>query len=295
MSKTNVGSTKLPSQAHADSISAQSEINRQRVLTCYKLVQVGILISLVWKWSFFLYADAVYNSIEVVDDFFPSIMRSPATLRVALLGTVGFVLLNLITRSNMMQRTCNAVILMALSILCTHQGSYNDVTFVTAWWCSVWSWWLGNRINKDDPITLLKKAAFLSRLIISLIVLGGAVGKWTQEYWSGSVLFDIYFVDRDYWVFNYLRANSSLEELNWIAMWYSRFVVASETIVGLCLWMLPSRLSATIGIAFLVGIAISSNLLLFSVLASLITLAAVGYFTPCMEPCGTKGSDTELQ
>ena len=59
---------------------------------------------------------------------------------------------------------------------------------------------------------LIRRAAFLSRLIISLILLGGAAGKWTPEYWSGEVLFDIYFVDRDFWFFNYLRDNYEPKE-----------------------------------------------------------------------------------
>ena len=58
----------------------------------------------------------------------------------------------------------------------------------------------------EDQADLLRRARVLSRLIISVILLGGAPGKWTAEYWSGEVFYDIYFRDRDFWVFNLLRA-----------------------------------------------------------------------------------------
>ncbi|MGB1926902.1 MAG: hypothetical protein ACPHL6_10235, partial [Rubripirellula sp.] len=249
----------------------------QRVLMAHRIVQAGILISLLWKWEFFIYANNVYHSIKVVDVFFPAALRSAFVLKVTFLGTVGAGSLSLLATSFSIRRAGNLISLAGLCVLCTHQGSYNDVTFFTTWWCTVWTWWLGNRIDHDEPAELLTKAAFLARAIISMIMLGGAVGKWTEEYWSGQVLFDIYFADRDYWIFNYLRDQYTSEQLQMIAKWYSRNVVVVESLAGLFYWLLPNRLAATVGAILLLSIALSSNLLLFSVLGCLISLAMVGF------------------
>ncbi len=247
------------------------------------MVQLGILITLVWKWYFFAFASQIYAVIPLDDPFFPDWLRSIFVLRVAFLATVATVALNLITHHSCVRRSCSWITFTGLTILCVHQGSYNDMTFVTAWWTSVWSLWFVYRLEKDDQDMLLRKAAFLSRLIISVILLGGGLGKWTGEYWSGEVFYDIYFRDRNYWIFNLLRANFEPETLREISTWYSRQVVVIETVAGFGLWLLPPRWAAAIGVIVLTSIAVLSNTLLFSVLSCLIALAAVGFLVPKKE------------
>ena len=110
--------------------------------------------------------------------------------------------------------------------------------------------------------------------------LGWMLGKWTAEYWSGEVFYEIYFRDRNFWVFNLLRANCEPDTLREISTWYSRQVVVVETVVGLGLWLLPPRWAAAVGVLVLTSIAVLSNWLLFSVLSCLIGLAAVGFLVP---------------
>ena len=251
-----------------------------RPLWAYRFVQVGLLLALVWKWSFFVEADAVYLAIPLRDSFFPPWLQSVTTLRVAYLGAVAAVAINLIAPRHAIRQLCSAAALIGTSVLCLHQGSYNDATFTTAWWTTLWSLWLAGRLSKDDPTVLLRRAASLSRLIVSLMLLGGAVGKWTPEYWSGEVLFDIYFRDRDFWTFNFLRAWLDDASLREVATWYSRAVVVIETICGLGLWLLPPRRAAAAGVMVLSAIALFANFWLFSVLLSLTGLAAVGLLVP---------------
>jgi hypothetical protein len=182
-----------------------------------------------------------------------------------------------VTGNQSVRRSCAWIIVFSLTVMCVHQGSYNDMTFVTAWWTALWSLWFVHRMEKDDESTLLRKGAFLSRLIISVILLGGGLGKWTGEYWSGEVFYDIYFRDRDYWVFNLLRSWFEPETLRVMSTWYSRQVVVIETLAGVSLWLLPPRWAAAIGVVVLTMIAVLSNTLLFSVLTCLIALAAVGF------------------
>ncbi len=257
----------------------EQQPERTRVVWAHRLVQVGLFMALMWKYRFFMFADQVYTNIPLSDPFFPDWLESQWTLRVAFLATVGSIFLSFFVGSRL-RRACAIITLAGSSILCLHQGTYNDMTFVTAWWTSLWNVWFVFRMDDDDQERVLLRGAFLSRLMISMILLGGAVGKWTGEYWSGEVFWDIYFRDREYWVFNLLRENFSAETLGIIAMWYSRIVVVIETVAGFGLWLLPPKWAAGLAVFLLISIAVFSNVYLFSVLLSLVGLSAVGFFVP---------------
>ncbi|MEE2935720.1 MAG: hypothetical protein VYA84_06965 [Planctomycetota bacterium] len=251
-----------------------------RALLSHRLVQGGILLTLIWKWSFFVAANGIYGTIPLNDPFFPGWLQSVTAVRVAFVTAVAAVGLNLSTNRPRLQWACSLTALLCITVLCIHQASYNDMTFVTAWWASLWAMWFVNHLNDPNQAKLLRRASFLSRLIISLILLGGASGKWTAEYWSGEVFTDIYFKDREFWVFQWLRSHFEPEQLRTIATWYSRKVVLVETVTGLGLWALPPRIAAVLAILLLSSIALFSNFLLFSVLFALIGLASVGLLVP---------------
>lgn len=273
-----MSTTDLPSTSQASTLDRVASLNR--TVVAHRVVQTGILLTLIWKWKFFVASSAYYGRIPLSDAFFPEWLQSVWCVRAAFLGTILAVGLNLVTRSQRCRVICAAIALGGTSILCIHQASYNDMTFVTAWWTCLWAIWYVRRMDDDNKLLTLRRASLLSRLIISVILLGGAAGKWTSEYWSGEVFYDIYFVDRDYWVFNLLRSWFDPEQLRSIAMWYSRKVVVLETAAGLGLWMLPPKIAAAAGIVILTSIALLSNFLLFSVLFALIGLAAVGLLVP---------------
>ena len=67
-------------------------------------------------------------------------------------------------------------------------------------WCSLYGLWLVASIDRPWK-ELLPQAQAFAVLIVSLMFLGGAVGKYTPAYWSGEVLYQIYFVDRPFWFF----------------------------------------------------------------------------------------------
>jgi len=255
-----------------------------RAVVAHRVVQAGMLLALVWKWSFFVGASGVYAAIPLEDPFFPGWLQSVWTVRIAYIATILAIALNLVTANRPLQYVCCALTWLGTTILCIHQASYNDMTFVTAWWTSLWSLWYVHHLADDDQAGMLRRAALLSRLIISMILLGGAAGKWTAEYWTGEVFFDIYFRDRDYWLFNLLRENLEPQTLREIATWYSRKVIVLETVAGLGLWLLPARWAAAAAVILLTSIALLSNFLLFSVLLSLIGLAAVGFFVTQKPP-----------
>ena len=251
-----------------------------RALVAHRIVQAGLLITLLWKWQFFWAASKLYAQISISDPFFPDWLESVWTLRIAFAGTVIAILFNLLASQPMLRKFLGWTTLLSMSVLCIHQGSYNDMTFVTAWWTSLWAVWFTHRMNDADQALVMNRAAFLSRLIISVVLLGGAVGKFTPEYWSGTVFYDIYFIDRDYWIFNLLRDQFDAEGLREISKWYSRQVVVIESVAGVGLWALPARWAGTIAIMILTSIVVLSNYYLLSVVACLIALASIGLLIP---------------
>jgi hypothetical protein len=243
-----------------------------------RVVQIGMLIGLLWKFAFFRAADQVYASIPIHDGFFPVGLQQAATLRVAFLTFVVSIAIAWLTTHRATRITATAICGLAATVMLLHQGSYNDMTFTTVWWCNVWALWYVWRMDVDPPDALRRKAAFLSRLMLSVVLLGGAMGKWTPEYWSGEVFFEIYFRDRDFWVFNILRSWLDTESLQWMAMAYSRKVILIETVAGLGLWLLPARWAAVTAAVIFASIALLSNFLLFSVLTPLIGLSLAGWY-----------------
>ncbi|MGB7343061.1 MAG: hypothetical protein WBD20_02515 [Pirellulaceae bacterium] len=245
-----------------------------------RVVLTGMLIGLLWKHAFFRVADEVYTQIPVQVGFFPALLQSAAVLRTAFIATIACCSLAWLTDDRHVRRAAMVVSQIAATIMLLHQGTYNDMTFTTVWWCNVWSLWYTFRMQVDDDAAFLRKAAFLSRLMLSVVLLGGAMGKWTGEYWSGEVFYEIYFRERDFWVFNWVRATFDTDTLHWIAMAYSRKVIVIETLGGLGLWLLQPRWAAIIGAVIFCSIALLSNFLLFSVLGPLIALSLVGLFAP---------------
>jgi hypothetical protein len=268
-----------PQDEPASLIAAQLCSVRGRQLVAYRLVQLGTLLALIWKLPFLIGGANAYIELPIQQDFFSPLLSSAAVVIGSYLFVCIAIAFNWFCRQDLLRSKTAWLPVVGLSILCIHQGSYNDMTFTTAWWAMVWSAWFAGRIDESDT-QLIDRGARLSRTILSVILLGGAAGKWTAEYWSGQVLYEIYFVDRDFWIYNWLRESFSPEAVREIATWYSRKVIIVETVVGLTLWAMPSRIAAAVGLAVYASIAIFSNYYLFSVLLSLIALAAVGFLVP---------------
>ena len=253
-------------------------VTRGRMVGVHCIVQLGILLTLTWKWTYFKWSDFLHQKIVLADPFFPDWLESGLVVRYAYLFSLVLIAINIVSWNKYLTRLCNYGTFVCMSILLTHQASYNDATFTTAWWACLWSIWYGHHMDDPDRIATLDRGAFLSRSMMSMVLLGGAVGKWTPEYWNGEVLYDIYFRERDFYVFNHLRGQFEPETLRMMATWYSRKVVLVETLCGFGLWLLPPRLAAMVAILVFTSIALFSNYYLFSVMFALLGVASVGLF-----------------
>lgn len=247
-------------------------------LSVLKVVIVGILISLTLKISAFVLFDRANEALPIVDPFFPVFFRSQAVARVAYLLACSGCLLGIFVNQKRHLFFVTLLLLVNVAILTIHQSAFNDVTFMCCSWAALWCVWFSTRLHEPFE-SLFPRAVWLSHVILSLIFLGGAVGKVTDGYWSGQVLFDIYFEQRDFWFYNMFRASLSPEQLREAATWHSRMVIISEFACSF-LWLMPAKVASVIAVIVLCGIALTNNFLLFSVVTCLIGLAIVGLHQP---------------
>lgn len=278
MSSTTIDQPKLLPASAATDPMLHSKPQVCEAIVVYRVVNAFIIASLLWKAGFFSAAVAIYSTYSLSDSFFPSFFSNTFVLGFMLVVPVIMGVIALRVREKSFLVFQSAVTLLCMFGLCIHQGSYNDVTFLTCFWASLWCVWYAVKLGAPPEVLIAKSKKF-AILIISLIFFGAAVGKWTPGYWSGQVFYEIYFVDRDFWFFNLLRSNFQPEALREIATYYSRTVILAETAAAL-LWLLPVRLAGGIALAMLCGIAIFSNVYLFSVVFCLCGLAIVCLHEP---------------
>ncbi len=292
---TGFDESSFSAKANAILASRQKDATAHTLSTTLKVyrVVIGFLIaSLVWKCKYFPLIHQLYTDHQLQTDFFPALMANPNVLAGLYIVPVVLGFLAMFSHNKAILRFQAITIMVCMFGLCLHQGSYNDVTFVTSFWVSVWCVWYTMRIDDAEEI-LFAKARTFALLIVSLIFLGGAAGKWTPEYWSGNVFYEIYFVDRDYWFFNFLRTKFEGEGLRNVATYYSRMVIITETLCAF-VWLLPPKVGSAIALVVLMGIALFSNVHLFSVVFCLLGLMLVGMHESKPKPIPLSEPKTEL-
>ena len=254
--------------------SGTAEAHEKENRSLLKVVIAAILISLVWKLPNYFVLDYFNRTMPLQDPFFPPFFRNQTVARMTYLIAVAISTLLLLSKSRSILTGGTLLLVGTLFTLNVHQSGFNDVTFLCCGWSALWCLWFSSQMSEPNE-SLLPRAAWLSHAILSLILIGGSIGKMTPEYWSGQVLYEIYFVDRDFWFYNIIRASCTADSLRDAAMWHSRLVIVTEFACGF-LWLLPMRLASWLALMMLVGIALTNNILLFSVVTSLIGLAIVG-------------------
>ena len=255
-------------------LAAMDQIQKEN-RSILKTVAAAVLIAMLWKVRYFWLMDQWIVSIPLQDEsFFPWMFRNQSTARQAYLLACGAAAALLLVRQQQWLTILASAQLVFVVTLNIHQSGYNDVTFLCCGWASAWCVWMSTKI--DEPTqTLHPRAAWLAHAILSMIFLGGAIGKLTPEYWSGDVLYELYFRDKDFWFYNLVRSSVDVSAVKDIAAWHSRAVTASELVCGF-LWLMPMRFASWLALAMLLGIALTNNVLLFSVVTSLAGLAIVG-------------------
>lgn len=208
-------------------------------------------------------------------DFFPEFLQSPDVS----IGIYFFPLLAVpaVLRPTPCRLITSSIILVVSSLVSLwHIDTYNDATYVTCFWVSLWMTWVAFNLKRDDP-GFRWQACFLAQLIVGMIFLGGAVGKMTPEYLSGEVWVNMFLKQKHYVFGIWIAQVFGSEQIGLFSQILSRGMIFGELLIGL-MPLFPYR-AGTIGasLLMLVMMPLTNTWMIFSVVGCLI-----GMLTACL-------------
>ncbi len=233
------------------------------------------LLAWVVKIHFFLpYFAWVCREYPLRFDFFPAAAADPWVSLLAYLAPLAVGTAAMISANQRVWQLAAVCLTAGAAALAVHLNAYNDATFVTSFWAGLWLLWLTTR-DPSRPEVVAAHGPRLAQAVISLMFLGGAIGKLTPDYWDGTALYHIYLVQKQNFIYPWLRANCDEASLRGLAMVFSWTVILAELAVA-TLVLCASRKTLLISAVVIFGVAVVSTSFLFSVLGSLLGLAFAG-------------------
>ncbi len=174
-----------------------------------------------------------------------------------------------IFKSALLKPTAIAWIFSSLFLL-WHQYSYNDATHVVTFWSGIFTLWLLYHPAEKSNTSII------ARLLLIMTLCGGVTGKLTPGYLNGEILYEIYFISRDFWSYNLLRSLFHHQQLPEVALVYSRIILAIEC-TGILLAFINHRIVFPLIATLFLAIAVLNNWFLFSVVTCPIAIATIGF------------------
>lgn len=259
-----------PAAKGAAVATAPAELVRQAFKVALAFWLVGWLAKVHFFWPYFTWVCLDY---PLVFDFFPAWAASPWVSLVAYLGPLVAGLAAMGSGSPRLWRWACWSLVVGSLVLCVHQNSYNDATFITSFWAALWILWLVTRGANYGEIA--RHGPLLAQAVISLMFLGGAVGKLTPDYWDGTAFYHIYFQQKANFIYPWLRTHLNDGTLLTLAAAFSRAVIVGEFAVA-ALACFASRQTLLLSIAVMFAVVAISTSFLFSVMGCLIGVAFAG-------------------
>lgn len=220
-----------------------------------------------WKAAFyFIYLFRVVPAYPVDADHFPRFFLQGQWAQVFYcLPAAGMAIL--MTRSTGVLRSCAFLMLVSAVVMNLHLATYNDATFVAAFWSALWLMWLAvNFQQPEEP--LRKEGTGLAKAVFALIFLGGLVGKLTPEYWRGEVIERLFFVQASS-PLAALAGHLSEIKRTALAAGISRAIIVAEFILALSI-VLPLRAVLVLAVCSGMGLCLFSTGKILSVFLPLV-------------------------
>ena len=172
-----------------------------------------------------------------------------------------------ITRARML--VVSILSLACSTVLLNHIVTFNDATYVSSFWVSVWMVWMAWNCERQDP-QLIQESKRLSLMVVSLMFLGGFMGKLTPAYWSGEMYSQFPLIREalsPQWLTSYL----STAQHHQVFVWASRLTVIMEGCTAL-LCLAPFRVAAPLMALAMFSIMAGMTFYLICVFSCLIGL-----------------------
>ena len=241
----------------------------------YKLVLFGLLLSWLIKYPafFYQYLTSTITDYPLSFNFFPEFFKSSysaAFFYYLPVITISVFFLKIIQIKKIYLQAGAGIFCLSSVIILCHQATYNDATFNVSFWVSCWLLWYSTNID-SKPAELEKHLIILAKLIVTLIFLGGFIGKLTNEWWSGEALFGIYQNFFNHYPFTYIKEEYSLDDQMKIMSVLAKVIIVFELIITLGIFI-KDRLYFTIIPLLIFGIVIFRGWQILSVTGSMICL-----------------------
>ena len=234
---------------------------------------LGVLVALAFDIPLRVRFYREIFQVTLVDDFFPALWRSPWIPPIGYGLCLAAALAGVVHPSRRVARMAAVALAMGCLAHMLHQRGFFWQTFTTTLWGAVWMAWLASR--PDESQETLESGATLAQMVWSFVFLGGAVGKWTDGYWSGDVLHHLFFTYQATQPFAWIRGNLAPEHVHALAVAYSRAAVVGETAMA-ALFLVPPRYSLRASLALGAAMWLVSPAGVIDALAPLFGLAVAG-------------------
>ena len=231
----------------------------------------GVMIAWLIGWYIkgYFYFPYLFHEIAVVpiqNSFFPVVFSNPLAAQFAYALPI-LIILTIFQPEPRFFRLSGYLMIFSSAILCWHKDTYNDATFVTSFWVALWLLWVSIHIKRIDAGFGLH-AKMLAVSILSIVFMGGLVGKLTPEYWNGTILYHVFFVQNNHWPIFWLKKFFPLEQLRLSCAVISRLIIGAETFLSFSLF-LPFRLVRFWAPLLMGGMTLFSTWKILSVLSCL--------------------------
>ena len=261
------------------------------ILNAHRAWSITTLIA--WLW----HSERIYNyfssfrSIRLESDFFPSILNNIPLASFAFIAALCALAVSLIFPNKKVWFASAAVIMGACLYLALGPFGFAWQFFTTTFWSCWFFLWLATRCEQQDPRSM-DAGIRMALMIVSLVFLGGAVGKWTARYWSGEVFFHLLFLYQPDPKFAMLREALEPKELFGLATLYSRLAIIAETCLAL-VWLLPAKLGLIAALFALLGMWLISPTGIIDAIGPLIGLLLGGLVLTRSPPRSDVGDEEE--
>jgi len=234
-------------------------------------------VLLAWLWnscSLLRWYVAMRGSARVVDHYFPSAFAEPRYLLWAYGGPIVLGAVAFIAPARRI-RILHAIALVCGSAWILLQQATHATQFAnTSLWLGLWLLWYGQRHDLQEAAHR-RKAAVLAQLIIGVIFLGAAVGKWTNGYWSGAVFYDLLFAHEPYPQYVWISDHFEPAQVKEISTWYSRAVVIGESVMA-CIALAPPRIALPTTVVMVLGMWLGATPRIFDAIGPVLGLGYAG-------------------
>ncbi len=235
-------------------------------LLVFRLAAIGWLIGWYAKAGRFL-TELPNTELPGIDHpLFPSVFENPGVALIAYLLPILALWLLSVRRPGMLLGAAG-VLLVASLVLMLHISTCNDATFVVSFWVALWLLWLAHA-SALPAAEIRKQGTTLASCILGVIFLGGAVGKFTAEYWNGDAFHQLYFQQKYNFPYPWLRTQFLPETLRTLATTFSRCAILGECLLALAP-LYPRRLICIAGPLVMALMVAVSTWTLISVMAGL--------------------------